>query len=52
MISSYLLNPYLIFPSLALSTSTLDNALCVFTLLSASKGTPKCPQRLPLLMAV
>ncbi|KAG9043410.1 hypothetical protein FS842_001826 [Serendipita sp. 407] len=34
----YLLNPYLLSPSLALSTSTLDNSLCIFALLLASQG--------------
>lgn len=35
---SYLLNPYLVFPSLALSTSTFDNALYVLVLTLASQG--------------
>jgi len=35
---SYLLNPYLLFTSLALSTSTLDNALCIYAISLAASG--------------
>jgi hypothetical protein len=36
---SYLLNPYLLLPSLALSTSTFENALTLLALMFASEGT-------------
>ncbi|KAG1873244.1 GPI transamidase subunit PIG-U [Suillus tomentosus] len=35
---SYLLNPYLLLPSLALSTSTFENTLTVLALMFASQG--------------
>ncbi|KAI0688905.1 GPI transamidase subunit PIG-U [Earliella scabrosa] len=34
----YLLNPYIFLPSLALSTSSIENALCVLSLMFASRG--------------
>lgn len=34
----YLLNPYILFPSLALSTSTFENALCLLSLMFACCG--------------
>jgi hypothetical protein len=36
---SYLLNPYIVFPSLALSTSSFDNAFTLFAISSACRGT-------------
>ncbi|KIM30510.1 hypothetical protein M408DRAFT_15495 [Serendipita vermifera MAFF 305830] len=45
--ASYLLNPYLLFTSLALSTSTLDNALCVYAISLAASG-----KRAPALFAL
>ncbi|TFY80166.1 hypothetical protein EWM64_g3851, partial [Hericium alpestre] len=38
VLASYLLNPYLLLPSLALSTATFDNALILLTLMFASEG--------------
>ena len=40
--TSYLLNPYLFLPSIALSTATLDNALFLLTLYFACIGEDKC----------
>lgn len=40
LLSSYLLNPYLLLPSLALSTSTFENALTLLALMFASEGRP------------
>ncbi|EMD39546.1 hypothetical protein CERSUDRAFT_150075 [Gelatoporia subvermispora B] len=36
--ASYLLNPYIFLPSLAFSTSSLENALCLSALMCASQG--------------
>ncbi|CCL99265.1 uncharacterized protein FIBRA_01280 [Fibroporia radiculosa] len=36
--ASYLLNPYIVMPSLALSTSSYENALCLLALLFACRG--------------
>jgi phosphatidylinositol glycan class U len=38
IVSVYLLNPYLLLPSLALSTSTFENALTLLALMFASEG--------------
>lgn len=36
--AAYLLNPYLLLPSLALSTSTFENSIVLFTLMLAAEG--------------
>lgn len=41
---SYLLNPYIVFPSLALSTSSFDNAFTLFVISSACRGTLMSPK--------
>ncbi|OAX37908.1 PIG-U-domain-containing protein [Rhizopogon vinicolor AM-OR11-026] len=40
IVSAYILNPYLLFPSLALSTSTFENSFTLLTLMFASEGKP------------
>lgn len=39
MLRSYFLNPYLLLPSLALSTSSLDNTLTLLSIMFASQGS-------------
>ncbi|KAG0701281.1 GPI transamidase subunit PIG-U [Suillus ampliporus] len=47
IVSVYLLNPYLLLPSLALSTSTFENTLALLALMFASEGKPS-----PALLAI